>query len=247
MSNRLLPFALLLALVPFVITGMAHAKKEPVEEGQRAEDPRVTGSVSFLQAHPDLRYRQAGLAAYKQGEFEEAHGYFRRAARFADKPSQGMLAEMLWKGEGVAQDRPQAYAWMDLAAERAYKTMLMQRERFWEAMTPDEQARAVEVGKDLYAEYGDAVAKPRLERKMRFARRASAGSRTGFVGNMQITVTTLHGEVTIDGSHYYHPDYWEPALYWAWQEKGWKEPPKGRVDVGPLSGGGAATGDDGAN
>ena len=43
------------------------------------------------------------------------------------------------------------------------------------------------------------------------------------------------GNFTIDGSSYYHPDYWEPAKYWAWQEKGWKDPPRGMVDVGPLT------------
>jgi hypothetical protein len=41
--------------------------------------------------------------------------------------------------------------------------------------------------------------------------------------------------MTIDGATYYDPDYWQPERYWAWQEKGWKNPPRGMVDVGPLS------------
>jgi hypothetical protein len=196
----------------------------------------VMSSQGFLDAHPDLKWRQTGLKAWEAGDYAEAITHFKRAARFADKPSQGMIAEMLWRGEGVAQDRPAAYAWMDLAAERHFRTMLVQRELYWNALSETERETAMGIGKSLYDEFGDVVAKPRLERKMRVARRTSTGSRTGAaIGNLQIVVNTLAGPMSIDGSDYYNPDYWEPGRYWAWQEKGWKNPPRGIVDVGPLS------------
>jgi hypothetical protein len=198
-------------------------------------DPVVMNSHGFLAAHPDLRWRLEGQREYEKGEFELALSYFRRAARFADKPSQGMVAEMLWKGEGVPQDRAEAYAWMDLAAERAFRPMLVRRELFWNALDASERERALKVGEGLYAEYGDAAAQPRLERKLRAEKSRTTGSRTGFVGNLKITIPTLGGDVTVDGSDYYHPDYWQPERYWAWQEKGWKDPPRGVVDVGPLA------------
>ena len=33
----------------------------------------------------------------------------------------------------------------------------------------------------------------------------------------ETNIPTPGGNFTIDGSSYYHPDYWEPAKYWAWQ------------------------------
>lgn len=202
---------------------------------ERTPDALVMSSDAFLDAHPDIKFRQQGLKAWEKGDYEGAFKLFKRGARFADKPSQGMIAEMLWRGEGVAQDRAQAYAWMDLAAERHFRPMLIQRELYWEQLGKEEQQAAIAIGEGLYKEYGDVVAKPRLELKMRQAKKKSAGSRTGFVANLTINIPTPGGNFTIDGSSFYHPDYWEPAKYWAWQEKGWKDPPKGMVDVGPLS------------
>jgi uncharacterized protein len=198
-------------------------------------DPRVLTSQGFLGAHPDLKWRLEGQQAFEDGQGELALGYFRRAAKFADKPAQGMIGEMLWKGDLVEQDRAAAYAWMDLAAERLYRPMLIRREVFWRSLTAAERERALEIGRGLYAEYGDDVAKARMERKLRSERRKMTGSRTGFVGALQIVIPTLSGDVTIDGSAYYHPDYWQPERYWAWQEKGWKDPPRGTVDVGPIA------------
>jgi len=204
-------------------------------ESERTPDKLVMSSQGFLDAHPDIKFRQQGLSAWEKGDYEDAFRNFKRAARYADKPSQGMVAEMLWRGEGTAQNRAEAYAWMDLAAERKYRPMLIQREIYWEALGEAEREQAIVFGKGLYEEYGDAAAQPRLEIKMRQAKKKSAGTRTGFVGNMVINIPTPGGNFTIDGSSYYHPDYWEPAKYWAWQEKGWKDPPRGMVDVGPLS------------
>src|SRR3546814_13111981 len=81
-----------------------------------------------------------------------------------------MYALMVGQGEGGITDRAQAYAWMDLAAERGYPELLAQREQFWRALSSDERARAREIGESLYATYGDAVAKHRLERELRRGR-----------------------------------------------------------------------------
>lgn len=225
---RIVLSALLLAGAALLSTGAIAQEENP-------PDPLVMGSEGFMNAHPDLKWRQIGLKAYEEGDLPKAFESFRKAARYADKPSQGMIAEMLWRGEGVAQDRASAYAWMDLAAERHFRPMLIQREIYWDALNEAERANALEVGKSLYAEYGDVVAKPRTERKLRFARRNGTGSRTGYTGNLLISIPTPGGPMTIDGSTYYHPDYWEPERYWTWQEKGWKNPPRGVVDIGPLS------------
>ncbi len=62
---------------------------------------------------------------------------FLRAARYADKPSQAMIAQMLWNGDGVPVDRVMAYVWADLAAERGYPAFIATREKFWSELNAD--------------------------------------------------------------------------------------------------------------
>ena len=188
MSPRLPVYALLL-LAPIAFALPLHAQESKNSEAV------MMSSEGFLDAHPDIKHRQAGLRHWEAGEYGEAFEQFKRAARFADKPSQGMIAEMLWRGEGVAQDRPAAYAWMDLAAERHYRPMLIQREVYWDALSEAEREKAMDIGKDLYAEYGDVVAKPRVERKMRFARRAGTGGRVGPAGRHLVRRGARRGRV----------------------------------------------------
>ncbi|GAB3736951.1 hypothetical protein GCM10028862_21940 [Luteimonas pelagia] len=196
----------------------------------------IMNSEGFLAAHPDLRWRREGVMALERGEGDEAAAYFRRAARYGDKPSQAMLAELYWTGmAGVAADRAQAYAWMDLAGERGYTLFIAKREQYWASLSDAERARAVEVGRPLFDEYRDAEAKPRLARILKRERRNTTGSRTGFVGNLQVTVPGPGGEPqTILGSQYYDDTFWEPDRYWAWQDRTWKDPPTGRVDILPI-------------
>jgi hypothetical protein len=202
--------------------------------GLDLEQQRVLSSHGFLSAHPDLRYRREGVVAYQDGEYEAAADYFRRAARYADKASQAMYAEMLWNGIGVPRDHALAYVWMDLAAERGYRDFLVRREYYWSQLSEAQREHALEVGRALYEEYGDAAAKPRLEKKLRLATRSVTGSRVGFVGNLQIVVPTPTGSMTIDGNTYYDERFWEPEQYWAWQDQVWGEPRKGKVTILPM-------------
>ena len=194
----------------------------------------ILSSESFINAHPDLMHRTRGLNAYKKDRFSEAFAHFKRGAKFADKPSQGMVAEMLWNGQGVEVNRTLAYAWMDLAAERYYPTMLAHREKYWSVLNEDERAQAIVLGQEIYANYGDDVAKKRLATALRRAKNSVTGSRTGMVGTLSITIQTSSGPQTIDGSQYYQDKFWKPELYAKWQDEAWKNPPTGKVDIGPL-------------
>ncbi|HEU4814300.1 MAG TPA: hypothetical protein VFS99_08745 [Xanthomonadaceae bacterium] len=212
---------------------------EPAREAAPADAPdarRVMNSAGFLLAHPDLRWRREGIAALGDGRAGEALTYFQRAARYADKASQAMVAEMLWTGTGVPVDRPRAYAWMDIAAERAYIPFVAKREQYWNALSAAERTRALEVGRRLYEEHRDDVAKERLERELAKAKRKITGSRVGNVGNLQVMIPLAGGKVftTISGERYYDDTYWEPDQYWAWQDSIWKDPPIGTVNVKPL-------------
>lgn len=231
----------------FLVVGAAHATPAAV----RAGDPDIVNSEDFIRAHPDLRFRRSGMDAYGRERFKEAFEHFKDAARYADKTSQAMIAEMLWKGEGVTQDRPLAYAWMDLAAERNYPPLIVLRERYWSALNASERARAVDVGQAIYDEFGDKVAKPRTEKELARARINVTGSRVGRVGTLAIpgsmdvprerpgqpTVVT-EGSLgnVVDGTRYYAAEYWDPKQYWKWQDAQWQRLGEGSVIVGAPQG-----------
>ena len=198
--------------------------------------PLFTQLDSFTAAHPDLHWRRAGATKYEHGRYREAMTDLRRAARYADKPSQAMIAQMLWNGDGVKADRVMAYVWADLAAERGYPEFIATRERFWQALTADERRKAVSAGQAIFDEYGDDVAKRRQENVMRVARNNITGSRTGHVGTLvvqQRVPETGSFEIT-DGALYYADTYWKPKQYWQWQDRVWEPDPKGKVEVGPI-------------
>ena len=195
----------------------------------------LANSSDFLAYHPDLGDRKLGMEAFKRGSFDYAARYFQWAARYADKPSQAMLGSMYWSGQGVKQDRALAYAWMDLAAERGYPSLLAFRERYWQEMNEQERKRAIEVGQPLYTEYGDAAAKPRLAIMLRRGLHEVTGSHTGFVGTMEIHIPGPGGNpIIIDANQYYDPHFWKEKQYWTWADKAWKAAPTGVVNIGVL-------------
>ena len=204
----------------------------------------IVESRAFLSAHPDLLFRIRGFELLNQKAPEKAHDAFRKAALYGDKPSQAALAGMYWDGTGVARDRPLAYAWMDLAAERAYPDFIAMREKFWASMDEAERARALQQGAAVYARYGDEVAKPRLARELRRERRKVVGSRTGYAANAKVRLPNrLTGGadssveqpyIVIDGSQFYADKFWQPEVYHAWLDEQWKAPREGRVEVGPI-------------
>lgn len=234
--------SLLLSLSVMLPAAAATAQNALRDEGV---DTALIGSDAFLAGHPDMLYRKWADEAYRQGRYERALRFYKRSARFADKASQGRVAEMYWVGEGVEPDRALAYAWMDLAAERGYRKILAIRERYWAALTPAERERVIEVGQAIYAEYGDEVAKPRLEKALFKARRQMTGSRTGsLTGNLTVTSVArgrasvgdaLRDGISFRGERFYDDTYWKPELYWAWQAKLFDEVPEGTVEVGELT------------
>ena len=38
----------------------------------------------------------------------------------------------------------------------------------------------------------------------------------------------------LQSAYNYHEKFWNPALYWRWQDYDWKKPGKGQVDVGEV-------------
>lgn len=220
----------LMLLLGFGAGNAFAAEKTPADPLQ---DPLMLRG-EFLRAHPDLNYRLLGMDALQRGRHTEALRYFRRAARYADKPSQAMVAELLWEGRGTEADHAQAYVWMDMAAERGYPAFLAKRERYWRALSASQREFAMDSGHTTYAEYGDKVAKPRMAMALRRARLSTTGSRMGQqVGNLKISVAGPGLAPTlIEGSRFYDPVFWDPDLYQAWHDAIWKS--RATTHVGPA-------------
>lgn len=176
------------------------------------------------------------MLAYGNGNYAYALRMFLRGARYADKPSQAMLASMYWEGKGTERDHATAYAWADLAAERGYPWLLATRERYWETLTASERKRAIAVGQKLYAEYGDDVAQPRLAGWLYRGLTQVTGSHAGFIGTTQIFQGNGFGfsATGSDANSYYADRYWKPAEYWRAQAQIWNPHPTGKVSVGRL-------------
>lgn len=234
--NPLLPLALALAITALA-PAMAVADAAPKRPPQVSDEMIAAG---FLEGHPDLKWRRQAILDKDAGRADDAFVHFQRAARYADKPSAAMVAEMYWTGDGVAQDRALGYVWMDLAAERMWRPFLAKREAYWTALTAEERTRALAIGAPIYDEYGDAVAKERKEKAMNRAKRQMTGSRVGFVGALTIEIPGAAGNIRIRGDQFYSPTFWNADRYWAWQEDTWKEARPGVVSVGPVSDANAA-------
>lgn len=219
--------------------------------------PRVIGadlwqSEHFRRSHPDLVHRLAGQAHFEDGELEQARAEFALAAGFGDKLSQAMLGEIYWEGHGVKADRSLAYAWMDLAAERGFVTFVAMREKYWQALEPAEQVRALELGSTLYQNNGDQVALPRMGRKLKQGMYGSLvakqgaglgrgsvilpgnGTRVTFTNGSHGAAPLVSGGVQMEFGAYFGREFWRLDQYVAWHEKQLDLARRGMVEVGPL-------------
>ncbi len=204
-------------------------------------------------AHPDLFYRDLGVQAYKAGDKQAAVGWLLKAASYADKPAQAMLATMYWNGDGIPMDRPHGYAWMDLAADRGYKDLLVQREKYWAQLGAAERQRAVTEGRGIYDKYNDEQGLRRLDRVLQRKANQATGSRTGFGGNnltvrlrdgaagssltpAQEGAPIVLGGTPVRGSDYYSPTLWSATPYAKLKDRVWEyaNAEMGTVEVGPL-------------
>lgn len=231
--HKFTPALLVLALCP-VAAWSAPPTAETCRTMPAKRIPADIMTNSFLDAHPDLRWRSVALGAYKKGEFTKALSDFKRAARYADKFSQSMVGHMYWNGEGTNVDRALGYAWTDLAAERGYHNFLSQRENYWSQLSDEHRADAVQRGQAIYAEYRDSVSKPRMEEVLRRALQRMTGSRTGQVGS-GLYVTPREGPSAgqaIPGQIFYDKTYYQPELYWCDQDAYWSRPMNPSVEIG---------------
>ncbi len=203
--------------------------------------PALGGSEHFRDHHPDLHHAELALERLDSGDASGAMEHLLVASRFASKGAQALVAELYWEGRGVPQDRALGYAWMDLAAERGYPLLVAKRELYWQALTESERTAATSRGVAIYDEYGDAAAKPRVEKLLRDGVRDAVGSRVGgSYGSVDVFTNVSKGMLgdPIQGTRrtdYYAGKYWRPADYWSRVDLEWRQLPEGIVEVQELT------------
>jgi hypothetical protein len=203
------------------------------ESRMQLEQQKVLSSKAFLDAHPDVKFRTLGLESLDGGRIDVAREFFLKAAKFADKPSQAMLAEMAWKGVGQPADRSLGYVWADLAAERGYSQFVLLREHYWSRLSEEERIRAIEIGRPIMDEYGDGLAKKRMSDHLRKARRSMLTGRPR--KDVTVIIPGPSGQpIFIRGHHFYADKFWDPEKYHQWVDEIWNAAPAGRVEIGPL-------------
>jgi len=216
--------ASLLAVLP------SAPRAAPVTEAEQL----VAQSDLFLQAHPDRHFRLRALDKLDRDDLPGSLEDLREAARHSDKPSQAILAEMYWTGRGVPQDRAMGYVWMDLAAERGYPLMLAKREHYWSALDETGRVAAVTLGPSHYDEYGDAVARPRLEALMKRARGNFRRSRAHSAAVASVNVLVGDRFERISGRLFGDEKFWTPEGYFAWQDELGHGVGEGTVEIGEI-------------
>lgn len=213
----------------------------------------LLGNPQVIGAHPDLFYRDLGVQAYQAGDKTRAVKLLQKAAGYADKPAQAMLAAMYWNGDGIPRDRPRGYAWMDLAADRGYRDLLIQREHYWGQLSAAERKQAISTGRRVYAGYNNERGLRKLDLALKQAADRATGSRTGFGGsNLTVrlrggaagpalapkggTGPTELGGTPVRGTDYYATQLWSAAPYAKLKDQVWEyaRHETGKVEIGPL-------------
>ncbi|MBD8873944.1 sel1 repeat family protein [Rhodanobacter sp. DHB23] len=227
-------FVLMAALLPLSFAACVLAQDGA---GKAPESPRQALSVldkTYTTGHPDLYYEFDGMHRFVVGDYRGAMHYFRLAARYADKPSQLSIGLMYLEGQGVPRSPVMAYAWVALAAERNYPQFMATRDAIWGQLDADQRRQATQQEQALYAQYGDPVAKLRLEQAMRDSLAdMSAG---GLRPHQDVAVYTSTGGGQCAGGDardcdkLYADWFWNPRHYFATRDAAWS----GTVTVGSL-------------
>jgi len=173
---------------------------------------------------PGLYYFHKGCDYFRRGYPQSAIDAWEIAAYWAMKDAQYDLGIAYFRGRGVAVDRPRGLAWLALSAERKDESFETSLAAAWDEATPDEQAEANRIWRELRKKYGDDVALVRAQNRYDQEVSHITGSRVGMPGHVQIW-THSTGRIEVDA---YKRDLQQRA------DRNFGKLPTGTVDVGPL-------------
>lgn len=236
------PAVLLLAATTAMVTATA---RPPVEHPlQDAASQKVLDAMSRTSTwgHPDQYGEFSGMQHYAAGNYKAAMKSFLLGARYADKLSQLSIGLMYLNGQGVQKDPVEAFAWAAIAAERKYAQFIDTRDQIWSTLDADQREQAKRRVEALYADYGDAVAKPRMARALRWSLAEATGFELGYDKSGSVASLSTNnpppacGGDTIDGApmtgcgDLYADNRWNPKKYFQSRDAAWV----GTVSVGKL-------------
>lgn len=170
--------------------------------------------------------------SWEEGRYFDARHRFQRAAWWADKFAQYNLGVIHYRGDGVERDPGRAWAWFDLAAERDYPAFVEMAEAVWAELDEEARRRATTIRKELEPRYGDEAAVERTAKYMERQQRHIAGSRTGFVGFLQ--VVDASGNVR-GGDEYFAEDKWDFRQVVRQEKQIFDAMANARVSIGEFS------------
>jgi len=183
---------------------------------------------------PGTPFLERGNQFFRQGDYEEAVGNFRIAARWADKLAQFNLGLMYVNGDGVARDPLRGWAWIKLSAERGYPKNVQLAKEIWDRLKPEHREIAQRIlDEELKPEFGDEVAIPRTANEMRRtrARTTSGGSRVG--ANRVVYVTDRDGTFQ-SGNQFFRDELWDFRKIVQFETRLHKAGGTGNVSLGEL-------------
>ena len=99
---------------------------------------------------------EAGMAAYKRGDYAMALREWLPLAEQGNEKAQALLGGMYYKGHGVQQDDVNAAMWLDLAARQGDQSAARLRNHAISEMTPDQIADAQRLAREWMEKHGKA-------------------------------------------------------------------------------------------
>lgn len=180
----------------------------------------VNAEASEEPINPSLNTYMLASSMYEAGKHQEAYNKFLTSARWGNKLAQFNLGTMHQNGQGTVKDQAQAWAWVQLSAERDYAGLRDIADDLFEQLSPTEQARARRIfNEELAPEFGDAAVLPRVQRHLDRRYRAATGSRLGGSSSTPLVVQPRDEQQSV-GDVYYAQDRWQVDS-WLREERRW--------------------------
>ena len=99
---------------------------------------------------------EAGMAAYKRGDYAMALREWLPLAEQGNEKAQAVLGGMYYMGRGVQQDDVNAAMWLDLAARQGEQYAARLRNHAISEMTPAQIAKAERLAREWMEKHGKA-------------------------------------------------------------------------------------------
>jgi uncharacterized protein len=212
------PYVELLGLLLCAIPGTAFAQDLSTQSKSDTTQSLNAMDRTYTEGHPDVINEFAGMHQYAASDYDSAMKSFLIAAGYADKPSQLSIGLMYLNGQGVQKDPATAWAWISIAAERGYPQFVSTRDDLWRQLNAEQRQQAKTTEQQLYAQYGDPVAQPRMLQALQqgIANGGDASDASSASGQKYCAQT--HAK---ECANLYAKWYWNPKDYFAGRDSAW--------------------------